>query len=359
MLPPGLDGSGQETRAALLLPLSGKQGALGQAMSNAAQMALFDAGTSHFNLLPLDTQGTPEGASAAAKQALAGNADIIIGPLTSGEVKAVSSVVSSTGPSVLAFTTDRSVLGHGVYTLGFLPSSQVSRVVGYARTQGKKSFALLAPSSDYGRAIADSFRTAVPAQGGQVAKIEFYDPRSTDLSAVVKTFVTTDGHGGSVAAPVFDAVMIPDEGQRLRSVASLLTYNGVDPLQVRFLGTLLWDDPKLGEEPSLQGGWYPAPPSASHQKFEARYAEAFPALPGRVASIVGITYDATSVAAELARRGDYSVGALTRGEGFNGIGGMVRLAPDGTSERGMAVREVSREGAREVSPAPSSFGAGY
>src|SRR5512146_1597421 len=44
---------------ALLLPLSGPSGTLGQAMLNAAQMALYDLGDDRLELLTRDTQGTP------------------------------------------------------------------------------------------------------------------------------------------------------------------------------------------------------------------------------------------------------------------------------------------------------------
>ncbi|MBC7951994.1 MAG: penicillin-binding protein activator [Rhodospirillaceae bacterium] len=352
-----------EVRAALLVPLSGPQAALGQAMSNAAQLALFETGDPRFNLIPLDTKGTAEGAAAAAAQALAQGADILLGPLFSPEVKAAATLARDHGVPMLAFTTDRAVLGNGIYTLGFLPGSQVARVVGYARSQGKERFALLAPSNDYGRAVADAFHAAVPAQGGRVAKVEFYDPQSTDFSKVAKRFTDVDARsrgkaaGQPVAPPNFDAVLMPEGGTRLRSLASLLTYYEIDPGVGRFLGSLQWDDASLANEPSVQGGWFPAPPVAAHQDFEARYGKAFGPLPARSGAIASIAYDATALAAILARQaqGDYSVESLTNPNGFAGVDGVFRLSADGTSERGLAVREITQAGAKEVSPAPGSF----
>ncbi|HLO76400.1 MAG TPA: penicillin-binding protein activator, partial [Magnetospirillum sp.] len=355
----------EEVRAALLVPLSGPQAALGQAMSNAAQLALFEVGDKRFNLIPLDTRGTADGAAAAAGQAMAQGADIVLGPLFSPEVKAAAPVAREHGVPMVAFTTDRNALGNGVYTLGFLPGSQVARVVGYARAQGKERFALLARSDDYGRAVADAFRAAVPAQGGQVVKVEYYDPQAPDLTPAVRRLTDADQRGrgkgketNQATGPVaFDAVMIPDEGTRLRSLASLVTYYDVNPEQVAFMGTLLWDDPRLANEPSLQGGLYPAAPVAAHQEFEARYGKAFGPLPGRLGGIASIAYDATALAAILARQpqGDYSAAALTNPTGFAGVDGVFRLSPDGTSERGLAVRQITAAGPREVSPAPGTF----
>lgn len=355
----------EEVRAALLVPLSGPQAVLGQAMSNAAQLALFELADPRFNLIPIDTKGTAEGAAAAASQALAQGADILLGPLFSPEVKAAAPLARDHGVPLLAFTTDRNALGNGVYTLGFLPGSQVARVIAHARAQGKERFALLARSDDYGRAIADAFRTAVTAQGGQVVKVEFYDPQAADLTPAVRRVTDADSRGrgkgketNQATGPVpFDALMIPDDGSRLRQLASLATYYDVNPDRIAFLGTLLWDDPRLSNEPSLQGGFYPAAPTTAHQEFEARYGKAFGPLPGRIGGIASIAYDATALAAILARQpqGDYSAQSLTNPAGFAGVDGVFRLTADGMSERGLAVRQITATGPREVSPAPAAF----
>ena len=154
-------------------------------------------------------------------------------------------------------------------------------------------------------------------------------------------------------------MLLPDEGTRLKSIASLITYYGLDPGPVRLLGTMLWDDPRLSDEPSLQGGWYPAPPSAAHAEFEARYVKAFGPLPGHVGIFASTAYDATALAAQLARQGqgDYPPQALTNPNGFAGIDGIFRLLPDGTSERGLAVYEIAQGGNKQVNPAPTSFAA--
>jgi branched-chain amino acid transport system substrate-binding protein len=363
-LEPALRSDSDEVRAALLVPLSGNLAGYGQALSNAAQLALFEVGDKRLNLIPLDTKGTAEGAAAAARQALAQGADVLLGPLFSAEVKAAAPLAREHAIPMLAFTTDRSAVGDGIYALGVLPSSQVSRVIGYARSQGKERFALLARSDDYGRAIADAFRNAVPAQGGRVVKVEFYDPQAQDLGPVVKRFTEVEGRTrgrtkestNPVPPPPFDAVMLPDEGTRLRSVASLVTYYEVDPSQVAFLGTQLWDDARLAAEPSLQGGWYAAPPTGQHQDFETRYAKAFGQVPARISNLISIAYDATALTAALTRQNvEISRANLTNPSGFAGVDGLFRLNPDGTSDRGLAVREITPAGPKEISPAPSSF----
>ena len=75
-------GTGQ-VKAALILPLSatGNAGIAGQAMRNAAEMALAEFNAPNIQLLVKDDGGTAEGARLAAQQALDEGAEIIVGPL--------------------------------------------------------------------------------------------------------------------------------------------------------------------------------------------------------------------------------------------------------------------------------------
>lgn len=367
---PRLD-AGNEVRAALLVPLSGTYAPWGQAMSNAAQLALFEIADPRLNLIPLDTKGTPEGAAEAARQAMAQGASVILGPLFSGEVRTAAAVAREKAIPVLAFTTDRSAVGGGAYALGVLPETQVARAVAHARSLGRQRFAMLARSDEYGRTVAESFRTAVTGQGASVVKVEYYDPQAPDLVHTVKRFTEVEARTrgrtkerrpsadtAPVPPPPFDAVMIPDDGTRLRQVASMITYYEVDPGAVSFLGTMLWDDPRLTIEPALQGGLFAAPPLAAHQAFEGRYAKAFGPLPARVGNLASIAYDATALVAVLTRQNlDLSPEALTNSNGFAGVDGLFRLRTDGTNERALAIREITRAGIVEAAPALETFAA--
>ncbi len=86
----GQIGTGQ-VRVGLILPLSaqGNAGVAARSMKNAAEMALAEFKNPNIQLLVKDDAGTPQGAQAAAEQALAEGAEIIIGPLFAQAVRAV------------------------------------------------------------------------------------------------------------------------------------------------------------------------------------------------------------------------------------------------------------------------------
>lgn len=332
---------------ALLLPLTGPSGTLGQAMLNAAQMALFDLGSDRLELLTRDTQGTPAGAASAAQAVLASGAQLILGPLLAGEVEAVKPIARAAHVPVIAFSTATQLAGGGTYLMGFTPDQEIARVTAYAHAHGHDRFAVFAPRVPYGQVVADAVREAVTTAGGTLVRIEFYDPSLGDIAAAVRSFAA-EGHD-------YDALFLPEGDGRLKTLAPQLPYFGIDPDDVKFLGTGLWDEPGLGTEPSLDGGWYAAPPPALRAVFEQHYRELYKTAPPRLATL---GYDATALAAVLSRApqgADFSDAALTNPNGFSGVDGIFRLRTDGLVQRGLAVLEVHRGAGTVIDPAPQSF----
>jgi branched-chain amino acid transport system substrate-binding protein len=101
-------------RVGLLLPLSGRNAAIGKALLNAAQLAMFDFADRRLELLPIDTRGTPTGAQAAAQTAIGDGAQVILGPLLAGSVQAAAPAARAAHVPVIAFSSDRRVGGGGV-----------------------------------------------------------------------------------------------------------------------------------------------------------------------------------------------------------------------------------------------------
>lgn len=337
---------GAPIRIGLLLPLSGNSAGLGQAMLQAAQMALFDVGGDDVALVVRDTEAVPEGAPAAARAAIDDGARILLGPVFASAAKAVGPVAQPLGVPVISFSSDRDAAGGGVFVMGMLPQGQVDRVVGYASSQGVHRFAALAPSTAYGTRVASALQDSVAHYNGQLVDTQFYDPASRDPSEAVKALARSVGAEG-------DAVMLAESGDRLRIVAPLLPYFDIDPSKVHLLGTMQWDDPSLAAEPALVGGWYAAPPAESWTAFAQRYMAAYGSSPPRLASLA---YDAATLALALAKRGpDFSTAALTEPAGFSGVDGIFRFTPDGVVQRGLAVYEIRKDGPAQIDPAPASF----
>ena len=403
---------------ALLLPLGDAREtirSLAGHLYNGAQLALFDAPTKNLVISLHDTKGTAEGAQEAAKAAIAAGADIIVGPLFGSSVTAIQPVLAGRNVPGFAFSNDASTAQDGLWLLGFLPEQNIDRIVSEAIAQGLTRFGALVPQGVFGERIAASFAASVDRFGGTIVQSEAYPPeaegmfdpvrrlarfddrkaahiaemqRLTDEALALLPTRIDDETGLPIAPPEeaeavfkllgddapelvsayealslvetlgdipYDAVFMPEGGLALRNLAPLLPYFDIDPRRVKFIGTGLWDDPTLRQEPPLHGGWYAAGPSANWGGFKARYEAVYEAAPPRLASMA---YDAVALAARLTSfqtEAPFSAELLIDPNGFSGIDGIFRLKPGGLNERGLTVQEVTRAQSREISRAPKSF----
>lgn len=366
----------------LLLPLSGRYAAEGETLLRAAQLALFDTADEHFTLLPRDTGGTASGATQATQALLAEGVDLILGPLFAEGVKAVAVHARAAGVPVIAFSTDRSAASEGVYLLGHTPRAQIRRVFAHAAAQGHREVALLAPETRYGTAVADEASAAAALTELSLTRVRTYGADGSDAANVVRALAEYDRRAQALQGErlalakqndaaarrqlerlktldtlgklPFDAVLLADGGSRLRQVAALLPFYDIDPEKIRFLGIGLWEEPETLGERALAGGWFAGPDPAARRSFEARYTRIFGEPPGAIATLA---YDATALAAALARAGaSFGPGAIGNRGGFLGADGLFRFDSDGFAERGLAVFEVTGGGETlVVSPAPARF----
>src|SRR5260221_13559830 len=206
---PVVAGTGQ-VKVGLILPLSapGNAGVAAQSMKNAGEMALAEFQNPNLQLLIKDDGGNPQGAQQGAQQALDEGAEIILGPLFAASVPATAQVARGRGVSCIAFSTDSSVAGRGVYLLSFLPESDVNRIVEYAASTGKKSFAALLPENAYGNVVEAAFKQAVGRKGGRIVAFEKY---GADRATPARTVAQALGQAG--------ALFIADDGDSVVSVA--------------------------------------------------------------------------------------------------------------------------------------------
>jgi len=343
-------GTGQ-VKAGLILPLSagGNAGVAGQAMRNAAEMALAEFNSPNVQLLVKDDGGTAEAARLSAQQALEGGAEIILGPLFAQSVSVVGQVARTRNVPVIAFSTDANVASNGVYLLSFLPESDVERIVQYAASTGKRSFAALVPDNPYGTVVEAAFKQAVARRGGQIVAVERYAHDKAAMAGPVKTVAQ--------AAARADALFIPDGGDAVPDVVQALVANGVNTKKIQLLGTGLWDDQRIYSTPALDGGWYAAPDSAGFRAFAGRYRTRYNQEPARTATLA---YDAVALIAALVKTQGpqrFSSAVLTNPSGFTGIDGLFRFRSDGTNDRGLAVLRVTPSGPQTIAPPQRGFGA--
>ena len=150
----------------------------------------------------------------------------------------------------------------------------------------------------------------------------------------------------------YEALLLPEGGTALRSLAPLFPYYDVDPAKVQFLGTGLWKNDETVREPALNGGIFAAADQDAKQPFLDNYDRTYGDEASRLASLA---YDAVAVGAYVAD-GDPR-GRRARAEdpsGFYGVDGLVRFNGNGTPDRGLAVYQIKNGRFVIIDPAPKT-----
>jgi ABC-type branched-subunit amino acid transport system substrate-binding protein len=376
--------SSSNFRVGVLLPLTGDVAKFGQGMQNAVLMAFEDMKNPNLILQFYDTQSTPQGAQEAAETALKQKVQMIIGPLTSDNVQAVSYKTKRTNIPVVAFSTDISVLQNQVYTLGLLVDEQVNRIVSYAANRRHTKLALLVPDNSTGISVAKSAVAAAKKNGAIVVRIAFYEPNTSDFSEIIRQLSDFEKRAAPIMKekqkltplaekddeaakrqlqrisnketafkPDFDAVLIPESGAKLKSISAMFGYYDVYGSDVKFLGTSVWENTRLNKENNVIGGWYPALSRNHNAYFNKKYNTLFGQYPN---SLYAFAYDAVALASVLAKQKPEDINAaITTSDGFIGISGVFRMFKNGKNEHSLDIMEVTKTGDVVVSLAPKRF----
>ena len=325
-------------KVGVLLPLSGSAKSIGQGMQNAMFMALDDLQNDKLLLSFYDTKSTEEGAVEAIKKASEDEVKLILGPLISKSVEAISPIALSENIPVVSFTTSPQVLQRGIYSIGLLNGEQIERAVSYAQSQNKSRLVLLVPDNSNGLNILKSVMMSVKDKNISLVKVGFYDQSSVDFSALIN---------GLSEEKDFDTVLIADGGNRLKSMASMFAYNDLMYPDILFIGTSAWDNTNLSKETILYHGVYPMVSKSYGTYFIDKYKKTFNEQPINVYSVA---YDSVLLASVLSGKQHQNIEeALTSKNGFIGVNGYFKILPTGQSRHSLEMYEITSNGPRVIS----------
>lgn len=332
-------------RVALLLPLSGDPAlaAVGTSMANAARLAIDFIESSetigdNITIVLKDTGATAAGATQQASAAVSEGASLILGPLKADQVSAAGAVARAAGIPVIGFSNNSGAAAPGVYLLNVLPESEVRRSMAFARAQGKRAFAGVFPTTDFGRIQEGAFRQAA-ADLGINARALYNFSSEAEARTVVQQLAPLLKQGN------IDAVFIPDRATA-PSFGVLLEEAGVPAGTVQLIGSADWGgDAAIASTPYLAGAIYPAVDDAGYQALLPEYQQKFGGTPHALATIAytaTILANASSLALGTPR---YDRAQLTLPGGFNGRDGIFRFLSDGRSEYALVMKQVTIGGA--------------
>jgi hypothetical protein len=347
----------QPVRVALLVPYgSGDPGReqIARSLENAARLAQADLRNATVDLVVYPTAGTTAGGSAAASQAVAEGAKIIVGPLFSTATAGAQGPASAAGIDILSFSNNASVAGPNVYILGTTFENTADRLVAYGLARGTRNIGVVYPAGLEGETARNAVTAAVSGRGATLTTAQSYSLSVEGIQAAAGPIAAALTQSGTDAVVLTDG---PTGG--LAFISEALRGNGVTGAQ--FLGMQRWDvSAETLAVPSLQGGVFAAPDPALVGAFAARYQNAYGESPHELA---GLAYDGiAAVGALIAQaRGQggspFSTQRLTQPQGFAGVNGPFRFNPSGRVQRNLAIIEVRGGQAVVTERAARSFDA--
>lgn len=346
---------GQPVKVALLVP--GGTGnpnveTLARSLKNAARMAAADAQGANIDLSIYDTGGNTQQAVARANAAADAGAKIIVGPLYAEAANAVGAAMMPRNINVLSFSNNTEVAGGNVFVMGTNFGNIADRLVGYGVRQGKRNVYVVAEDDVAGQIGGRAIEAAIARNGARLAGRSNHPVSVTGIDSVAPQ-ITAAAKSGQV-----DAIFMTANHQAvLPYLTEKLAAAGVTSQVTQFMGLTRWDEPRSRMTlQQIQNGWFAIPDQRLAQQFNARYQAAYGEAPHALAPLAYDSIAAIASQVRAGKRNAVTTSGLTQNSGFAGVGGVFRLRPDRTAERGLAVATIRNNQLVILDPAPRGFG---
>jgi branched-chain amino acid transport system substrate-binding protein len=183
-----------ELKLAYLGPMTGDLASVGQAGRDAIQLAIDEANSRgdlpvRLDLEVFDTQLDPAQAQRLTADVISDSAVVgVIGPLSSGEVKAAAPTLNDAGMPFVTVASNPDLARHGwrvFHRLMANDDTQATEVAKYiAQVLNARAVAVIHDSTEYGRGLA-MLTNAALQQHGVATTVDAIDPKAVDYSAAV------------------------------------------------------------------------------------------------------------------------------------------------------------------------------
>jgi hypothetical protein len=260
---------GQPPSVALLLPLSGRQQAAGQAVRDGFLAAYLERPDVAGRVLVYDTAEL--GVGPAYERALADGAQFVIGPLTKDDVATLAAGQLPVPTLALNGFSGESPPPF-LFQFSLDPEQEAREVARRIAADGLSHGIALFPRSAWGERLSAAFTSELQTTGVTLTGSQFYDPGSRDFSGPLRAALGRYGGAGDrpdgKAAPHRDAAAEASEGPQFAFIAATAqTARALKP-QLRFQMTYdvpvyatsdAWD-PSTRAAADLDGMMFPEMP---------------------------------------------------------------------------------------------------
>ena len=305
----------EKIKIGLLIPLSGENKEIGQQIIKAVRLAVKDINSDFIEIIPRDTASTAGKTLRSAIELKNLGVQVVIGPVFFKSLTYLDEVKELTFLSLTNKTLD---LPKNIISAGVNSTSQLNTIKKFIELNEIERTIFLTPMLDYEaevqKGIKDSkikvFRDYIydiePTKlTEQIEKITNYEVRKQNLydeiyrvensndpnkEKKIEQLKKRDTLGGLN----FDAVVISDFDESLKSVTTSLLYTDVSPKNKYFITLNQWFDESLIDETNLQPIYYPSINKINFDSYKKKFFEEFNEYPDHLSllsyDLVGLIY---------------------------------------------------------------------
>jgi len=302
-------------RIGLLVPLTGENTEIGKQIIKATRLALNDINSNKIEIFPKDTNSDPNKTLRSAIELNQMGINLIIGPVFYENIIYLDEVKETI---FLSFTNKTLDLPKNVISTGINSISQLNTINKFLKENEINKTILLIPNLNYDQEIENGIKESKikklkkyfydiePTKlTKQIEEITNYETRKQNLFDEITRLENSDDPNKedkiknlekryTIGNVNFDAVIISDFDESLKSVITSLLYTDVSPKEKYLITLNQWFDESLLTETTSQPIYYPSINKKNMEQFEKKFTTEFNENPNHLSllsyDLVGLIY---------------------------------------------------------------------
>ena len=305
----------EKIKIGLLVPMTGKNKDLGQSIIKAVSLAVKDIDSDLIEIIPKDTATKPNQTLRSAFELKEMGVKIVIGPIFYESITYLSEMKDLTFLSLTNKTLD---LPKNVISAGINSTSQLNTIKKFLERNNIQRTIFLTPIQDFEfevkKGIKNSkikifrnyvYNTDPTKLTSQIEEITNYKIRKQNLEDEIYRIKKSNEINKekkikrlekrySLGGLNFNAVVIADFDESLKSVATSLLYTDVSPKNKYFITLNQWFDQSLLNEINIQPIYYPSINKNNFNNYKNKFYKEFKEYPSHLTllsyDLVGLVY---------------------------------------------------------------------
>ena len=307
--------SAEKIKIGLLVPMTGSNKDLGQSIIKAVRLAVKDINSNLLEIIPKDTATRPNQTLKSAFELKQMGVKIVIGPIFHESITYLDEMKDLTFLSLTNKTLD---LPKNVISAGINSTSQLNTIKKFLEMNNVKRTIFLTPMEDFEfevkrgiknsriKIFKDHVYSSEPTKlTSQIEKITNYKIRKQNLEDEIYRIKNSNEKNKekkikrlekrySLGGLNFDALVIADFDESLKSVSTSLLYTDVSPKKKYFITLNQWFDKSLLNETDIQPIYYPSINKNNFDNYKNKFFKKFNEYPSHLSllsyDLVGLVY---------------------------------------------------------------------